>query len=314
MFSAGGSRSVVAGSDELHVCDPCKSEGRQREAEYHCQQCREFLCNRCKDQHKRFKLSRDLKVIKISSVEETRSVIGASNELHKCGPCKSDGNSQEANHYCEQCKEYLCSSCLLQHKRFKVSKDHKIWSTTTPDTSPVPTSKQIPVSDTFSMLSMATALSNTDQLDNMLKLKAKSSIKVNIKLPQDEETPRISSCAFLPNGELLLVDHNNSSLKLLGRTLTVKNSFDLLPDIPWDVSVLGTNTVVVTFPLEKKLEFIQVSPSFSRSTSVQFHKECLGVAVAVDTIYVTCHDNDGKKKVEDFTPGEICVLDIVGTR
>ena len=143
---------------------------------------------------------------------------------------------------------------------------------------------------------MATGPSDTNHLDNVLNLKVKSSSKVNIKLPQDKRTSSISSCAFIPSGELLLVDHRNNSLKLLDRTLTVKNSFDLSPDTTWDVSVLGTSTIVVTFPLEKKLEFIQVSPSFSRDSSVQFHKECLGVSVAVDKIYVSCHDNDGKKK------------------
>ena len=145
----------------------------------------------------------------------------------------------------------------------------------------------------------------------MLNLKVKSTSKVNIKLPQDKGTPRISGCAFLPNGELLLVDHRNWNLKLLDRTLTIKNSF-VLPNRPFDVSVLGTNTVVVTFPSKKKLQFIQISPSFSRGSSVQFHKECKGVVVAVGRIYVVCHDNGWKNKEEDYTPGEVCVLDIRG--
>ena len=173
---------------------------------------------------------------------------------------------------------------------------------------------------------MSTVPSDKNQLDNMLNLKVKSTSKVNIKLPreflfsfkkhaklqQDKREPRISSCAFLPNGDLLLVDHRNCGLKLLDRTLTDKKSFDLLPDRPWDVSVLGTNTVVVSFPRNKKLEFIQVSPSFSRGSSVPFHKECHGVVVAGDKIYVSCHDNNRKHKEEDMTPGEVCVLDIRG--
>ena len=148
----------------------------------------------------------------------------------------------------------------------------------------------------------------------MLNLKVESSCKVNIKLPQDEESPRISSCAFLPNGELLLVDHNNCSLKLLDRALLLQNSFDLLPDIPWDVSVLDSSTVVVTFPFTKGLQFIQIFPSFSRGSSVKFDKECQGVAVSAEHIYVTCHNNDEVKKKEDWTPGEVCILDRRGNK
>ena len=77
-------------------------------------------------------------------------------------------------------------------------------------------------------VTMATAPANTDQLDNMLNLNVQSSSKVNIKLPQDKEIPRISSCTFLPSGELLLVDRRNCSL-------TVKFKKVLSPDRPWDV-------------------------------------------------------------------------------
>ena len=143
----------------------------------------------------------------------------------------------------------------------------------------------------------------------MLYLKVKSSSKVNIKLPQDKRPPRISSCAFLPNGELLLVDHRNCSLKLLDRALVLQNSFDLSPNKPWDVSVVDNSTVLVTLPFTKRLQFIQIYPSFSTGSSVKFDKECWGVAVSAEHIYVTCHNIDKVKKKEDWTPGEVCILD-----
>ena len=142
----------------------------------------------------------------------------------------------------------------------------------------------------------------------MLNLKVKSPCKVNIKHPQDKGSPRITSCAFLPNGELLLVDHRNYSLKLLDRALVLQNSFDLLPDRPWDVSVVESSTLVVILPFTKRLQFIQIYPSFSRGSSVKFDKECWGVAVSAEHIYVACHNNNGVKK-EDWIPGEVCILD-----
>ena len=143
----------------------------------------------------------------------------------------------------------------------------------------------------------------------MLNLKVESSCKINIKLPQVEDSPRISSCAFLPNGELLLVDHHNCVLKLLDRALVLQNSFDLSPNKPWDVSAVDNSTVVVTLPVTKRLQFIQIYPSFSRGSSVKFDKECQGVAVSAEHIYVACHNNDVVKKKEDWTPGEMCILD-----
>ena len=278
-------------------------------------------------------MSRDHKVVTLSSFRGSRSVIGASDGIYDCNPCETEGRNREANHFCETCKEYFCNSCSNQHKKFKMSKNHKLRTVPTTSQSSFSASQQTPHSNGLSKLSLsqhtapsdngsksqsvttATAPANTDQPDNMLNLKVESSSKVNIKLPQDKETPRISSRTFLPNSELLLADDMNSSFKLLDRTLPVKNSFDLSPDRPWNVSVLDTNTAVVTFPYEKKLQFIQVSPSFSRGSSVQFHKVCWGVDVEVDKIYVTCHDNAGKLGEEVLTtPGEVCVLDIQGNQ
>ena len=313
MSSVSGARSD---------CDSCRSEGRHREVEYHSHQCHEFLCTQCRDYQKKFKMSRDHKVVTLSSLRGSRSVIGASDGIYDCNPCETEGRNREANHFCETCKEHFCNSCSNEHKKSKMSKDHKLRTVPTASQSSVSASQQTPPSDGLSKLSLsqhtapsdngsksvttATAPANTDQLDNMFNLKVKSSSKVNIRLPQDKRpAPSIFSCTFLPNGELLLVDRGNLCLKLLDRTLAVKNSFDLSPDRPWDVSVLDTNIVVVTFPDEKKLQFIQVSPSFSRGRSVQFHKRCFGVGVAGDKIYVGCKEDD--------TPGEVCVLDIRGS-
>lgn len=127
MLPLSGARSVVVGSDEIYDCDHCKSQGRKREAEFYCKQCLEFLCTRCTEQHKRFKMSRDHNVVNIS-----KPGLVVSSDKHLCGPCESDGRRQAANHYCETCSEYFCNSCRNEHKSFKISKDHKIWSTTAP--------------------------------------------------------------------------------------------------------------------------------------------------------------------------------------
>ena len=112
MSSVSGARSVVCGSDELYDCDPCKSEGRHKDAEYHCQQCQKFLCVQCKGHHKKFNISRDHNVVRVTSSRGSRSVLGASDEINNCNPCETEGRIREANYYCENCKAYFLQLML----------------------------------------------------------------------------------------------------------------------------------------------------------------------------------------------------------
>ena len=161
-----------------------------------------------------------------------------------------------------------------------------------------------------------TSASATDprQLDNIIDLKVISSSKWNIKLPKDESTPRITSCAFFPNGELLLLDHRNMCLKLFDTSGTIKNTFDLstYEGRPWDMAIIDSNTVAVTIPdYDQLLQFIRIYPKFSKGSSVKFDKACWGVTATSDYIYVACHDNDRREK--NFKPGDIRILDSRGT-
>ncbi|XP_060588298.1 uncharacterized protein LOC132743753 [Ruditapes philippinarum] len=49
-----------------------------------------------------------------------------SDKNHFCDPCKTDGQSVKARGYCEDCQEYLCSSCFSSHRKTKASKHHKL--------------------------------------------------------------------------------------------------------------------------------------------------------------------------------------------
>ena len=72
----------------------------------------------------------------MASVDGSKSSQGASDELYNiiCGPCQTDNLDKQGNHYCNECREYLCNSCKDAHRKFAISKDHTILS-----------GKQIPV-------------------------------------------------------------------------------------------------------------------------------------------------------------------------
>lgn len=43
-----------------------------------------------------------------------------------CSPCRLDNNQEKAVGYCEECKEYLCETCEDYHRKFRMSRTHRI--------------------------------------------------------------------------------------------------------------------------------------------------------------------------------------------
>ena len=66
----------------------------------------------------------------MASVDGSKSLQGASDELYDiiCGPCQTDNLDKQGNHYCNECREYLCKSCKDAHRKLAISKGHTILS------------------------------------------------------------------------------------------------------------------------------------------------------------------------------------------
>ena len=127
-----------------------------------------------------------------------------------------------------------------------------------------------------------------------------SSRHVNITMPGDSDCPGITGCTFMPDGWVVLCDHKNSNLILLSDTFTFKQRLHLESN-PWDVSLINSNNVIVTIPNKKELQLIEVFPLLQLDRFIKVGRECFGVQVVEDLIYVTCYDKPGE--------GEVLVLD-----
>ena len=114
--------------------------------------------------------------------------------------------------------------------------------------------------------------------------------KINIKLQSDTYEAFISGSTFLTSGELVLCDRNNNKLKLLDKSLQMKESIDV-PAKPWDVAPINQHQVIVTFPDVKYLQFIQVTPSLALGHKVDLGMKCCGVAVSRESIYLSLADS-----------------------
>ena len=132
-----------------------------------------------------------------------------------------------------------------------------------------------------------------------LKMKAQNSREVQIKLPNDKSPPAITGCTFMVDGQLLLCDHPNKTIKLLNSTFDKTGNL-VLDSEPWDISAVDSTRAVATLPDLKQLKFIDIVPSLKADKQIQLDKKCWGVDVARDEIYVTCHDHLGNAEIRVF--------------
>ena len=126
--------------------------------------------------------------------------------------------------------------------------------------------------------------------------------EVNAKLDDDKRDPWITGCAVMPNGNIVICDRNNGRLKLFDNSWVYQESL-IIPGI-WCVSVVDPNTVIVTAPYQRKLQYVLVLPQLQMGRAIQLDTECWGVCVYRDDIYVTC---------KTLNRSEIRVLGLDGT-
>ena len=115
MTSVGGARSLLGASDETYdnLCDPCNYEGSKVEAVKFCSDCKEWLCHKCTDSHKKFKASRNHKILSVAQVP--RQTVGASKScIVLCENCQN----VEVTDYCERHNTVICQACRsVKHRK-----------------------------------------------------------------------------------------------------------------------------------------------------------------------------------------------------
>ena len=119
-------------------------------------------------------------------------------------------------------------------------------------------------------------------------MKVVSSSIVGVRLKDDKDLPWITGCVFLSTGQLVLCDYWNNKIMLLNSDLKVEDSLDLQERKPLDISAASSSAVVITLPWERQLQFIELSPELGHGQLIQLDKQCWGVCVVGEEIYVTC--------------------------
>ena len=106
-YSLDGSRTLQGASDEAftYECDPCKSEDKVKEAKHFCQTCKEYLCDDCRNYHKKFKEMRNHAILSGSLIHNQ----GAGDQGIPGVKCSCNKNLVEV--YCSTHKEVVCGFC-----------------------------------------------------------------------------------------------------------------------------------------------------------------------------------------------------------
>ena len=218
---------------------------------------------------------------------------------HLCESCIEDGVDKEARHFCKDCRQNICDTCKDDHRRLAVTRNHTI--------SPINTALAT-ASGKLGNMNISSNGAATKTV--LLGRKVQSSSQVKVKAGDDEETPWITGCTVMTNGDVVLCDRNNDKIKLLNSSGVLTGNVEL-SSRPWDVSVLEPSSVIVTLHYKKQLQVVQVYPQLKPGRVIQLQlqpgKTCGGVAVGKGELYVTCHND-----IYFVTDGEIRVLDLDG--
>ena len=120
MASVDGSKSLQGASDELYdiICGPCQTDNLDKQANHYCNECREYLCNSCKDVHRKLAMSKGHTILSGKQIPVRTSGSQTSVFIAYC----SCNKNQQVELYCEDHTEVFCSPCkMVKHRSCKTA-------------------------------------------------------------------------------------------------------------------------------------------------------------------------------------------------
>ena len=116
--------------------------------------------------------------------------------------------------------------------------------------------------------------------------------KISVKVKGDRLTPSLTGSVFLPDGRLLLVDFHNNKVKLLSSLFRYEDSVTV--ERPYDIAVINDTTAIVSSISSEapQLHFLSVATRLQLESVISLDKQCFGIDVYNDTIYLSCHKHN----------------------
>ena len=272
-------------------CDVCKLDGVVQEAKYVCCECKDYMCENCESHHKKVKLTRLHTVIPSDEIptdtgSKTTFITGA----------EDDASSLTA----EKASEWVDST---------PAEDDFDWDVTEAE-------EYISQSDIATRAEELLSLKDKPTRGRIFlnaKLSPHTTMNIiSVKHSSDKYEPLVTGLAFLSSGELLVTDYSNKYLKLLDKSLKLKQTLEC-PGIPYGVAIINDKEAIVTFPLQRNVvQFLSLSPKLVLGKCVPMNNGCWGVTVSKNKIFIACNANGHREEVVVMdTAGKILkVIDV----
>lgn len=129
--------------------------------------------------------------------------------------------------------------------------------------------------------------------------------KYNVRIPEDKKDCDIFGCKFLEDGKVIITDWDNKNVKILSSDYKISD-FIALEGPPNDICILNHQTVLVTLPQQKLVQFIDISPKMILTRRIATDDTCRGLACHGGMIYVVCGGFKGE------SDGKVCVYSVTG--
>ena len=106
MASVDGAKSFLQGSEEVYEnhCEPCESDGIVKEGKHYCPECKEYLCNACREFHRKLKITKHHKIVSAHD-------LGEHGTFHHCKVYCVCSQRNLVEVYCEEHGQVICHSC-----------------------------------------------------------------------------------------------------------------------------------------------------------------------------------------------------------
>ena len=115
----------------------------------------------------------------------------------------------------------------------------------------------------------------------------------NVRIPSDKETCGILGLDTTTAGQLILIDLNNSNVKLFSPDGELISSLRL-SEKPWDVTVVDECTAAVSI-ISSQIVILDLGPggqlSVRRTISLDRHRRALGIACYMNNLIIACRDS-----------------------
>jgi hypothetical protein len=124
---------------------------------------------------------------------------------------------------------------------------------------------------------------------------------INAQTSSDKNDCYIICITVSPQNQLFVTDKNNNSIKMIDiKSGTIKQL--QLETYPWDITIVARDTLAVTLPHIKTIQFISFSSnSLSLNNKLKADGECHGISHHQGKLAVTC-----------FYPAKLQIMDLKG--